>query len=217
MSVLLADPGQSDIERRLERLSRDKVVVFAVREALRAAPLIGAAGAQDAIERLARPSFRAILTGCVAAFEPEARAAAKAASDAAFATASRSDKANSALYAAARAGAAAVASHAAGAAYAGYGAACCSARAAAARTTILDEAARDLERLEAEISAEQLRATPLWPSGAPAEFIRAAQRLSDALRGRGRNAGTWVDWYLSKMDGWPELLPSEREWVAARC
>ncbi|MEM1421866.1 MAG: hypothetical protein AAF811_11515 [Pseudomonadota bacterium] len=213
-SALLIDPGQSEIEQRLERLEREKVVVFAVREAMRAAPLLAIAGPKS-FDRLAEPSFRAILTASIAAFDPKARPSAQIASDEAFAAASLTDTAHSAVYAAARAAGAAVANHAAAAAYAGYAAAFSSARAAAAETTLLREAILDLEQLERAVAADQLRATPLWPSGTPVEFTGAVDRLAQTVRQTGAACARWVDWYVTKIYGWPELLPMERDWALA--
>ncbi len=207
------DPGRSDVERRLERLAREQIGVFAVREALRAAPLLATAAPGD-VARLSALSFRAILTACVATFVSQAKPSARSAAAAAFSAATTANAAHSAIYAAARAGTAAVAPDAASAAYAGYAAAYSAARAAAAHTTILAESSHDLERLETALSAEELRAAPLWPFGAPPEFQFALDRLADTMLQRGPQCSVWVDWYATKIAGWPTLLPFEREWSA---
>lgn len=210
MRSLVTDRGQSVIERRLERLPREAIGVFAVREAMRAAPLLSAAREAD-VARLALLGLRAILTAVAALEEPGARRGAKAASDAAFAAACRERVSYPALYAAARAGAAALAPSAAAAAYAGFAAACSSARAACARTLILAEAARDLDRLEAGEAAATLQAAPLWPYGAPGAFERAVERLETICADPSAPAAAWTAWYRSKLGGWPELTPVERE------
>ena len=217
---LLRDPGQSDVEHRLERLDRAQIVIFAAREALRAAPLLAIAGPEE-VDRFATPCFRSILTACVSAFgdgrddlAAPAADAAYAAANRAFAVATESGAVHSAAYAAARTGTAAVAPYASAAAYAGFGAAYCSARAAAARNLMLDEAMHDLMRLEGAFSAEQLRAAPLWPFGAPAEFREAVDRLALAMAHSPAQPAVWIDWYAAKIGGWPVIRPYEIEWAA---
>lgn len=221
----LADPGQSDVERRLESLEREQIVTFAVREALRAAPLLSVAG-PESVHQLATPCFRAILTACVAAFAAErpdgptqisansASMAAFVAANAAFANASLARVAHAALYAAARAGTAAIARSPAAAAYAAFGAAYCSARAAASPDSMLEQSRLELDMLESELSAAQLRALPLWTHGAPAAFNQAVERMADVLS-LGVAPCVLTDWYVGKTEGWPELRPYERRWAMA--
>ena len=213
LTALQDDPGRSAVEERLERLEREQIAVFAVREALRAAPLLAVAG-PDRIEPLATPSFRAMLTACVATFEPDSGISAKSAADDALQAATLAEIGHSAIYAAARAATAAAATHASAAAYAGYAAACSAARAAAAETSILAEALNDLGRLERAFSAARLRAAPLWPFGVPEAFTEAVERLSWTLAQAGTPSALWTDWYAGKIEGWPEIHPFEREWAA---
>ncbi|MEL6980415.1 MAG: hypothetical protein AAGM38_17300 [Pseudomonadota bacterium] len=204
-----SDRGQSVIEQRLERLPRAAIAVFALREALRAAPLISAKRAEDAA-RLSALSFRALLTAGAAIEDPEARRSARIASDAVFSAACRETVAYPALYAAARVGVAVLAPTAAAAAYAGFAAACSSARAAASRAALLPEAAQELAELEAGRAAETLRAAPLWPFGAPEPFDRAVERLAAACAAPDAPAAGWIGWYRSRLGGWPALNDGER-------
>lgn len=212
LRTVLYDDGKSPLEERLERLPRPSVAVFAAREALRAAPLVASAP-RGAAEQLGAVGFRAILTAYTAIYAPEARSAALEASDAAFAAASLDEAASAALYAAARAGTAATALSAPEAAYAGFAAAYSSGRAAACDGMILAEAAEDLARLEADGSADGVRASPLWPRGAPADFDIALARLGEALEAAGLRSAAWFAWYRSKIGGWPTLLAAERDCV----